>query len=367
MHKTKTGQRVLVIEPYFGGSHKLFLEGLMSNVPAEYRLLTLPARKWKMRMQLAAPWVAQQISNLNLKDRCFDTVLCSTFIDVAVLRSILPLIDGWNNNVNYCTYFHENQFAYPGQYHDNNIQQFQYINLTTALSSDRIAFNSAHNRETFIAGCKLIIRRSSDIKLPHLTNELEEKSIILPPGMNYYDIDDVPSVELSGPPVIVWNHRWEHDKNPDLFFSTLSELKKKGHEFRLIVLGQSFDKNPSCFENAKSTFTDNILHFGFARSRAEYASLLKQGNIVVSTALHEFFGISILEGVRAGCIPVLPDRLSYPELFPKKYLYTGDTLEHTLEKTLYSTSKLSPEESEKYTDPYSWSKISNRYCNWLFN
>ncbi len=43
--------------------------------------------------------------------------------------------------------------------------------------------------------------------------------------------------------------------------------------------------------------------------------------IVVSTAWHEFFGISVIEAVRAGCRALLPRRLSYPELFPKEFLY----------------------------------------------
>jgi len=38
---------------------------------------------------------------------------------------------------------------------------------------------------------------------------------------------------------------------------------------------------------------------------------------VVSTAVQENFGISVVEAVRFGCFPVLPRRLSYPELIPE--------------------------------------------------
>ena len=38
--------------------------------------------------------------------------------------------------------------------------------------------------------------------------------------------------------------------------------------------------------------------------------------VVISTAHHEFFGISILEAIHAGAFPILPNRLSYPELIP---------------------------------------------------
>ena len=38
--------------------------------------------------------------------------------------------------------------------------------------------------------------------------------------------------------------------------------------------------------------------------------------MVVSAASQEYFGISVVEAVAAGAVPVLPDRLSYPEVVP---------------------------------------------------
>ena len=38
---------------------------------------------------------------------------------------------------------------------------------------------------------------------------------------------------------------------------------------------------------------------------------------MLSTARHEFFGIAVAEALRAGCLPWLPARLSYPELLPE--------------------------------------------------
>ncbi len=46
---------------------------------------------------------------------------------------------------------------------------------------------------------------------------------------------------------------------------------------------------------------------------------LKQGAIVVSTALQENFGIAVVEAIRFGCLPLLPMRLSYPEIIPDEY------------------------------------------------
>jgi len=56
--------------------------------------------------------------------------------------------------------------------------------------------------------------------------------------------------------------------------------------------------------------------------------MLKRGDIIISTANQENYGISVIEAILAGCFPLLPNRLSYPELIPgqyhSEYLYNGD-------------------------------------------
>ena len=88
-----------------------------------------------------------------------------------------------------------------------------------------------------------------------------------------------------------------------------------------MVLGQHFRDQPKIFIRARERIADHILHFGYVESREEYAALLRQGDVVVSTARHEFFGIAMLEAVCAGCRPLVPDRLSYRELYPRAYRY----------------------------------------------
>jgi len=72
--------RLLMIEPYWGGSHRAFLQGLRRELGMTCTLLTLPPRKWKMRMQLAALWVCDKIISLAAEGKQYDGMLCSTFI-----------------------------------------------------------------------------------------------------------------------------------------------------------------------------------------------------------------------------------------------------------------------------------------------
>lgn len=355
--------RVLVLEPYYGGSHRTFLDGLQAHVPFDFILLTLPARKWKWRMRLAAPFFADKITEL-IKNTEIDAVFCSSFVDVATLRSLLPTSV---NSLPFYTYFHENQFAYPVRREDERDFHFGLTNLTTVLASDRIAFNTRYNMQTFLTGVEQILKICPDMKLAGVMEKIEAKSTILYPGIDFSQIDRVGQKKgkSSQIPVIVWNHRWEHDKKPKYFFKTLFELDAGGLDFRLIILGQSFRKKPEIFSEAVDKLQQRIIHCGFVESRDEYAQLLAQGDIVVSTAKHEFYGISVIEAVRAGCIPLLPERLSYPELFPAQYLYKDHGLHNTLKSYLVNPDKIDRVSLKALTECFSWPYLSKKYISWL--
>ena len=118
------------------------------------------------------------------------------------------------------------------------------------------------------------------------------------------------------PPIVLWNQRWEYDKNPDSFFRLMNRLDDAGFSFRLILAGEHFEVLPVEFERAFERYAERILHYGYAEDFAEYSRLLHRADIVISTSIHEFFGIAMLEAIYCGCHPLLPERLSYPELIP---------------------------------------------------
>lgn len=365
---TSIPKNILILEPYFGGSHKVFLQGLSSTLSAKCTFLTLPARKWKMRMQLSAYWFVEQIQDLcTTKGEYFDVVLCSTFVDTAVLRSLLTSKPWWNPTIPIHIYFHENQFGYPNQIGDPQIYQFTAINFNSSMAADSLGFNSNYNLQSFLNGISGYLKKASDMNLSEAVEEVREKSRILFPGLDFSLIDQmrIKRVPSNGPPVIVWNHRWEHDKGPEVFFKALYQLQKENIPFKLIVLGQSFDKRPDCFDQAKERLKDNILHFGYVESKREYVHLLCQGDIVVSTANHEFFGISIIEAVRAGCYPVLPDRISYKELYDSGYRYKDHQFCRHLSQLLKYPKKMDYTTSNRLTDRFKWSALKNSYTQWL--
>ena len=84
--------------------------------------------------------------------------------------------------------------------------------------------------------------------------------------------------------------------------------------FRLSVIGEKFRRTPDVFDWAADFFRAEIERWGYQSSRADYEAALRAADVVVSTAEHEFFGLSVVEAIAAGAYPLLPRRLSYPEI-----------------------------------------------------
>lgn len=314
-------------------------------------------------MRLAAPFFAEQL-NKPATGKQYDRILCSSFVDVAAFRSLAPKRF---QQIPLYTYFHENQFAYPVQNEDERDFHFGLTNLTTFMASDKVAFNTRYNLDTFIAGVEKLLKICPDMKLDNLPIQLHEKAVILHPGIDFSDFPESDTCKFNPnkPLIIVWNHRWEHDKNPEYFFETLYELDKTNVDFRLNVMGQSFQRQPAIFAEAQLKLAHKINYFGYVESREEYIRQLCRADIVISTATHEFYGISVIEAVRAGCIPVLPNRLSYPELFPEEYLYEDGELFSRLKSLLKDPDKLDKSQTNDLTGSFSWLEMRDKYQEWF--
>jgi glycosyltransferase involved in cell wall biosynthesis len=167
--------------------------------------------------------------------------------------------------------------------------------------------------------------------LPRLPDEqptgriaaIRNRSAVQPPGIEPFPVR---GRRPSGAPLhVVWAARWEHDKDPETFFAALERLRSGQIDFRVSVLGESFTDVPECFAAARRSLGDRVARWGYLESRAAYRTELEQADVFVSTARHEFFGISAAEAIAAGCFPLLPDRLAYPELVGgrSEFLYDG--------------------------------------------
>jgi glycosyltransferase involved in cell wall biosynthesis len=87
---------------------------------------------------------------------------------------------------------------------------------------------------------------------------------------------------------------------------------------------------------------------------------------VVSTAIQEFFGISVIEALYCSCVPVLPRRLSYPALLPAEHhaacLYDNDSaLADRLAATMRDLPALKQRNFRAVAQQYDWSQMAPQW------
>ena len=92
-------------------------------------------------------------------------------------------------------------------------------------------------------------------------------------------------------------------------------------------------------------------------------------NILPVTSNQDFFGISIVEAVGYGNYPILPKRLSYPEIFEYKnnmdlfYLQDDELLDRVI-KAINNINNLNQrinKLSSYIYEKYNWKNISKKY------
>lgn len=255
--------------------------------------------------------------------------------DMLDLTTFLALTRPATAHIPVVLYMHENQLTYPlpadksrggmRRQHGERDYHYAFINLVSMLAADAVAFNSHYHLNSWLAALPSFLKHFPEYKELNAIARIQNKSVVLPVGVEFARFDPAPTSVPQEPPLILWNQRWEYDKNSKAFFAALTAVAQAGLPFRLALCGQQYGKQPAVFTQALETFADQIIHCGLADAAA-YRQLLWQADIVISTAHHEFFGISILEAIYCHTFPLLPQRLSYPELLPPAYhdhcLYT---------------------------------------------
>lgn len=305
---------ILLLSGYHAASHRYWCDHLQLGLPHfDWEVVALPDRHfyWRIRSN-ALTFALQHAEQLQ---RRYDLIVATSMVDLCNLRGLLPHFA----TVPAVLYFHENQFAYPQREPNSNLINAQLTTVYSAMSAQHLVFNSRFNRESFFAGARNFFSAMPDgVPDGCLDKSFENSSVIPVPIQGA--MQDALTRQRQKPVQIVWNHRWEYDKQPQVFFSALERLINLGIPFKVHVMGQSFRKSPDCFAVFRERHSDYIATWGY-QVQAEYQRILQQAHIVVSSALHDFQGLGMLEAIAAGCLPIAPDRMAYPEYIPAELLY----------------------------------------------
>ncbi|KAI5107539.1 glycosyltransferase-like domain-containing protein 1 [Silurus meridionalis] len=448
---------VLLVEAFYGGSHKQLMDLLVEAVD-DCVLYTLPAKKWHWRARTAALHFMQAIQS----SQAYRILLTSSVLNLAELVALRPDL----GSLKKILYFHENQLIYPVRKNQERDFQYGYNQILSCLVADLVLFNSAFNMESFLSSISSFMKTMPDhrpkgleqlirpkcrvlyfpIRFPDVTSSTEgyEPDFwvgVLPGPMSSFrfEVDEIssdwnvppcianilraavlnrflpehkrrlrqtqspcnfssktspeiaaassgepqsgeeqrlecdaeepehrPDLGNEGPLHIVWPHRWEHDKDPELFFQTLFKLTERELRFEVSVLGETFTHVPGIFAEAKERLARHIRHWGFMPSKEDYLRTLCQADVVVSTAKHEFFGVAMLEAVHCGCYPLCPKALVYPEIFPGSYLYsTPEQLFKKLQSFCKHPHLARQHDIQVNTRRFSWEALGQEYRSLL--
>jgi glycosyltransferase involved in cell wall biosynthesis len=302
----------------------MWAESYRDHSRHQVELLTLPGRFWKWRMHGGGVTLARRFL-----ESCFapNLILATDMIDLTTFAS-LTRTKTWK--VPLVLYMHENQLTYPlpkdpasgpmrRQKGERDLH-YGFVNYVSTLAADRVVFNSHFHRNAFLRALPRFLKHFPEYCELETVDHVEAKSGVLPVGIEFVKLNrsEVLSTSSGEDPLLLWNQRWEYDKNPGEFIQAIQEMAERGLPFRLALCGEVFQRQPTEFQTAVTRLGDRLIHVGYAE-KSRYHELLQEAEVAVSTAQHEFFGVSLLEAIAARTFPILPERLSYPELIPREF------------------------------------------------
>ena len=302
----------------------------------------MPGRGPRWRLRLAGitfaaeerrRWTVGEVPNA-------EAVFTTSMLSLSDLRAALPAP---LRRLPHVLYMHENQIAYPASPNSRSRDRdrdrhLAFTNLASMEAADRIIWNSAWNRRSFIDGMEAVLAHAPEPIDPAWRDRLERRSVVIPPPIESLDeresdLDGSPETDGEHTVIlhntdlcdytdadrVVWPHRWEHDKGCDELLEIIREARRReaagGPRLHWLLLGQPVQRIPDSMRMLLEDHADRIEYAG-RLPRADYVKTLRRADWVLSTARHEFYGIAVAEALLAGCLPWLPDRLSYPELVP---------------------------------------------------
>jgi len=308
--------KIVIIEPFLTGSHAAWAKEYAEHSSHDVGILGLEGRHWKWRMHGGAVTLARLFAEGAYKP---DLIVATDMLDLTVF---LALTKEMSADTPTAVYFHENQITYPWSERDRDLARdrdahYCFINYSSALAADAVLFNSEYHLNAFLDSLEPFLSGFPDHHEIETVEAIRERSSVLPLGLDLgrFDRHRV-EPDPAQRPLLLWNHRWEYDKNPEEFFRAVTALDRQGLDFELAVMGESFDVEPAVFRETASRLGDRVLQLGYVESFAAYAAWLWKADILPVTSIHDFFGASVVQAIYCNSYPILPKRLAYPEHIP---------------------------------------------------
>lgn len=293
-----------------------------------------------------------------------DLILATDMLD---LTTFLALTRSRTAHTPAALYMHENQLTYPLPPGEKRELHYGFINYASMMAADRVFFNSVFHLESFFDELPRLLKHFPDYNELESIAVLRAKSEVLPVGIDLRRYDAFrPPAPRAGPPLLLWNHRWDYDKNPEDFFRVLYRLADEGLDFEVALAGENYRQSPEEFEEARHRLGKRVVQYGYVSDFAAYARLLWQADIMPVTSRHDFFGISVVEAIYCDTFPLLPARLTYPDYVPPEWagecLYRDmDDLVAKLRHCIMEVERYRAISLRRHVERFDWSVVIRQY------
>lgn len=260
-------------------------------------------------------WEAAKPLENNLKGELLDDKryiagqqhLIKNLIDFGFVSKIL-FLDFFNPGFDLVRYFHEQQgykckygaLLHGGSFLKNDLYSWSWLkNFEFGWFN---AYDRVYTPSHFLAD-----------SVPHI---FKKKIKVFPWGLDFFE---VPQNNNDKNIDVIFPHRLDRDKGIDDFLKIVNRMPSIGF---FITTPQKENVLKSNVYFKKLSKYKNIT-FLFNQSAGEHKITLRKSKIVLSCARQENFGYAVMKAVLCGSIPVLPDRLCYPEFFDNRFLYNN--------------------------------------------
>lgn len=314
--------RLLYVESYGAGSHWRVARLLQRRSKHRIDIVRLARDNWRALALTGHRAISAALDTL--APERFDAIVFSGPADTQRVMSRLPAY--WTS-IPTIAYFHESQWTYPA----DGVDRLPHLvsHLETVESCDAIWFNSRYHRDIF--------RRTA---LRHRSPSVRALAASILPDHWHKTNVIYPPVQIAARPVrrseeltISWSARWERDKRPDIMLDVIRELVRMNVKIRLHILGSDrlhWEETVSRNEAVNGTVADKS---GFLH-RGDYEEAFAGSDVWLSTAEHEYFGVSAIEASLLGAIPVVPNALAYRETLPSAIFYPPGDIEGAARRIL---------------------------------
>ncbi|WNZ29231.1 MAG: glycosyltransferase [Candidatus Bathyarchaeota archaeon] len=243
----------------------------------------------------------------------------------------------------------------------NYFREFPYIKYPHLLQIGAFPY-VLFQKKLFNPNDKLVIANSNYTASEIMKNSANYSTVLYPPVSSVFFNDNQSDLTAKHKEnLVVTVSRFDPDKGLEKIPYIASLTRKNVH---FAIIGRLYNKKTflSLQNLTKKLGVNDRIHFFPDVSRSKMKEILQRSKIYLHTKIGEHFGISIVEGMAMGCIPITHDSGGNTEFVPKDLRYqTIYEAAEIISNQIVNWSSQKVIENQKVAEQFREEKFSNDF------